>query len=126
MIKIKQAFILGLLDWFLPFVVSFIIFPLRQNNYFLFESSMSVLVTFSAVWFAKIYFTKNKEVSRKEGLYLGLMWLVINLIIDLILFLPKSPMQTSFILYMSQIGIKYLSIPIITIGFSLLNKNKDN
>ena len=84
---------------------------------------MSVLVTISMVWFAKIYFSKNKETSRKDGVLLGLLWLVINLIIDLFLFLPKSPMQMSFILYMNQIGIKYLSIPIITIGFSSLNKN---
>jgi len=121
--KLKLAFILGLLSWLLPFAVSFVIFPLKQNNYFLFESLMSVLITISVVWFAKVYFSKNKEVPIKDGVLLGLLWLAINLIIDLFLFLPKSPMQMPFVLYISQIGVKYLSIPTITIGFSSLNKN---
>ena len=124
MTKIKLSFLLGFLDWLLPFAVSFIIFPLRKNNYFLFESIMSVLVVISAVWLAKIYFGQGDgNSSLKNGIWIGILWLIINLVIDFLLFLPKSPMQMTLSLYISQIGVKYLSIPVITIGFSLLNKN---
>lgn len=120
--SIKSALLLGFFDWLLPFAVSFVIFPLRKNNYYLFESLMVIVVVFAAVWFTIHYFRKVESNSVREGVLLGLLWLVINLAIDLILFLPQSPMQMSFSLYISQIGIKYISIPIITIGFGYLKK----
>ncbi len=120
--SIKSALLLGFFDWLLPFAVSFVILSLRKNNYYLFESLMVVVVVFAVVWFATRYFKKVESSFVREGVLLGLLWLVINLAIDLILFLPKSPMQMPLSLYMSQIGIKYLSIPIITIGFGYLKK----
>jgi hypothetical protein len=116
--RIGFALLLGFFDWLLPFVVSFVIFPLRKGNYYLFESLMTVLVVLSAVIFSVIYFTQ--KVSLREGVVLGILWLAINLVIDLLLFLPKSPMQMPFSVYMSQIGVKYLSIPIITIGIAVI------
>lgn len=116
--RIGSALLLGLFDWLLPFAVSFVVFPLRKSNYFLFESIMTVLVVLSAIIFSVIYFTQ--KVSLREGVFLGILWLAINLAIDLVLFLPKSPMQMPFSVYMSQIGVKYLSIPIITIGIAMI------
>ncbi len=120
--SIKSALLLGFFDWLLPFAVSFVIFPLKDYNYYLFESLMAVVIVFTVVWFATRYFKKVESNFVREGVLLGLLWLIINLVIDLILFLPKSPMQMPLSLYMSQIGIKYLSIPIITIGFGYLKK----
>ena len=116
--RLGFALLLGFFDWLLPFAVSFVIFPLRKSNYYLFESLMTVLVVLSAIIFSVIYFTQ--KISVREGLMLGILWLAINLAIDLLIFLPKSPMQMPFLAYMSQIGIKYLSIPIITIGIALI------
>jgi hypothetical protein len=123
--SIKSALLLGLLNWLLPFAISFVVFPLKANNYYLFESLMTVIVVFAAVLFAYHYFRKVETNYIREGVLLGFLWLAINLFIDLVLFLPKSPMQMPFALYMSQIGIKYLTIPIITIGCGYL-KNKKN
>lgn len=123
--SIKSALSFGFCDWLLPFAISFVIFPLRNNNYFLFESLMTVAVVFAAVWFSTRYFKKVESNFICEGILLGLLWLIINLAIDLILFLPKSPMHMSFALYTSQIGIKYLSIPIITTGFGYSKKQEN-
>jgi heme/copper-type cytochrome/quinol oxidase subunit 2 len=120
--SIKSALLLGFCDWLLPFALSFVIFPLKNSNYYLFESLMTVIVVFAAVLFAYRYFRKVEVNHIREGVLLGILWLAINLVIDFALFLPKSPMQMSLFLYMSQIGIKYLSIPIITIGFGYLKK----
>ena len=120
--SVKSALLLGFFDWLLPFVVSFVIFPLKDINYYLFESLMAVVVVFAAVWFAIRYFKKVSSSFLREGVLLGLLWLTINLAIDLILFLPKSPMHMPLSIYMSQIGTKYLSIPIITFGFGRLKK----
>jgi len=122
--SIKSALLLGFFDWLLPFVVSFAIFQLKDSNYYLFESLMVIVVVFAVVWFATRYFKKVESNFVREGVLLGLLWLIINLALDLMLFLPKSPMQMPLSFYMNQIGIKYLSIPIITIGFGYLKKQK--
>jgi len=113
--SIKSALLLGFFDWLLPFAVSFLIYPLKKSNYYLFESLMTGIMVFAAIWFATLYLKKEISKPVLEGLKLGLLWLIINLAFDLILFLPKSPMQMQFSQYMSEIGAKYISIPVITI-----------
>jgi hypothetical protein len=120
--SIKSALLLGFFDWLLPFAVSFAIFPLKDINYYLFESLMAIAVVLAVVWFATRYFRKVESNVVREGVLLGLLWLVMNLAIDLILFLPQSPMHMPLSIYMSQIGTKYLSIPIVTTGFGYLKR----
>ncbi len=122
--SIKKAILYGFLIWLIPFVVAFIIFPIHDSNRPLFESIMPITIALSVVIFGKMYF-KNVETNyKKEGIWLGFIWIIISLVIDLILFLPESPMHLSFVDYLMDIGITYLMIPVITIGFGwLLNKN---
>ncbi|MEE9573674.1 MAG: hypothetical protein V3W20_11540 [Candidatus Neomarinimicrobiota bacterium] len=122
--SIKKAILYGFLIWLIPFVVAFIIFPIHDSNRPLFESIMPIAIALSVVIFGKMYF-KNVETNyKKEGIWLGFIWIIISLVIDLILFLPESPMHLSFVDYLMDIGITYLMIPVITIGFGwLLNKN---
>jgi hypothetical protein len=55
------------------------------------------------------------------------VWLVISLVIDLILFMPESPMQMTLSDYMIDIGITYLIILIIPVGSGyLMKKNRNN
>lgn len=124
--SIKKVLLCGFLDWLLPFALSFFIFPLKESNYSLFESIMTVIIVLSAVLFSVLYFKIVDKNYIKEGLLLGIVWLVINLIIDLVLFLSPSPMRMSFSLYMSQIGIKYFTIPVITLGMGYVLKNKNS
>jgi hypothetical protein len=119
----RWALLLGFADWLLPFAVSFAIFPLRAEDYYLFESLLSVTVVFAAVFFAILYFKRTKAKSIQEGFLVGALWLIVNLAIDLALFLPSSPMQMSFSLYLRQIGIKYVSILIVATGFGYLLAN---
>ncbi len=51
-------------------------------------------------------------------------WFLINVIIDLIMFLPVSPMQMTLNDYMADIGITYLIIPVITMGMGYLVKSQ--
>ena len=122
--SIKSALLLGFFDWLVPFAVSCVIFPMKDSDYYMFESLMVLVVVCAVVWFAVRYFKKVESNFVREGILLGLLWLSMNLAIDLMLFLPKSPMQMSLSVYISQIGIKYLCIPIITTGFGNLKKQK--
>lgn len=122
MIAIKSALSLGFFDWLLPFAISFAIFTLKGSSYYLFESVMAVVIVLAVIFFSARYFKKVAVNSVKGGFLLGILWLVINLAMDLVLFLPQSPMQMPLSLYMSQIGIKYLCIPLVTAGFGYLKK----
>ena len=113
----------GFLIWLIPFLVSFVIFPLRNTNRPLFESIMPVVLVLAVMIISVLYFKKIEKESLKEGLIAGVLWFVLSLVIDLMLFLPASPMQMSFSDYMMDIGLTYLIILMIPIGIgALVNK----
>ena len=113
----------GFLIWLIPFLVSFVIFPLRNTNRPLFESVMPVVLVLTVMIVSVLYFKKIEKESLKEGLVAGVLWFVLSLVIDLMLFLPASPMQMSFSDYMMDIGLTYLIILMIPIGIgALVNK----
>jgi hypothetical protein len=95
----------GFLIWLIPFLVSFVIFPLRSSNRPLFESIMPVILVLTVMIVSVLYFKKIEKESLKEGLIAGVLWFVLSLIIDLLLFLPASPMQMNFSDYIIDIGL---------------------
>jgi len=118
--KTKKALFYGFLVWLIPFIVAVSIYPIHESNRPLFESVMPVVVTVCVVVFSILYFRKLETEFLKEGILLGALWFAISLLIDLMMFLPDSPMQMDLIPYMMDIGLTYLIIPAITIGFGYL------
>jgi hypothetical protein len=122
-IKIKKYLKIGLfgfLTWLIVFVVSVLMFPLKTSQRLLFESIMPVVITCCAVFFANLYFKNLKANFLQEGLLIGVVWFIVSLAIDLPLFLLEGPMQMPLADYMMDIGVTYLIIPIVTLGFGLL------
>lgn len=117
----KLAVLYGLLVWAIPFVVAIFIFPFRESNRPLFESIMPVSVVLATVLFSVLYSKKVGISSPKEGLYLGLAWMLISLVIDALMF-SRGPMKMTLRGYVDDIGITYLMIPIITKGIGYLKK----
>ena len=115
----KKALLFGFLIWLFAFAVSFIIWPLHENNRAFFESIMPVAVVLATVFFAILYFKKVDAVYVSEGIAIGLIWLCLNLIIDLLMF-SWGPMKMPLSEYMMDIGFTYLMIPVITYGFGRL------
>ena len=115
--KYVRIILFGFLIWLIPFLASFLVFSLRESNRVFFESFMPVVLTLVIVYFCVMYFKNVKSNFVKESLIVGLIWFCLNIIIDLMLFLPESPMQMSFIDYMMDIGFVYLMIIIIPVGF---------
>jgi hypothetical protein len=110
--------------WMIPFLVSLVIFPLKYSLNPLFESIMPVIIAMSVVTFSYLYMKGIDKNYLGDSLIIGVSWLIISLIIDLILFLPASPMQMSFTAYFIDIGTTYLMIPVITLGFGYLLQSK--
>lgn len=115
----KKVLLFGFLVWLIPFGVSVLIFPLKTSLPALFESIMPVVITLCVTLFAILYLRKLESNILREGIWLGLMWLAVSIILDLFLFM-WGPMKMSFVDYMMDIGLTYLIIPTVTIGFGYL------
>lgn len=95
----KTALFYGFLVWVVPFLIAIMIFPLRANERPLFESIMPVVLTIATVSLSILYFKKIETSFLKEGIMLGVLWLVISIALDLVMFM-QGPMQMTFVDYM--------------------------
>jgi hypothetical protein len=85
---------------------------------------MPIVVVLCTVLFSILYLKNAHSHYLKEGILTGAIWLAFNLAIDLVFFMPDSPMHMSFLDYIKDIGLVYLTIPLITIGFGFLLDKK--
>jgi len=111
----------GFLLWAAVFLSSFIIFPIRLSNPPFFETLIAIFLCLLTVIASVIYF-KDSVPDLKKGITTGVVWMIINIIIDLPLF-SFGPMKKSLLDYFTDIGLTYLIIPIITTGMSMVLKN---
>jgi hypothetical protein len=109
---------LGLLVWFVPFIVAILAAPLKESWRSLFESIMSLTLAFTVVCCSAVYFRWVEVVSIREGMRLGLLWFVISVGIDLPLMLGP-PLHYPLVEYGADIALTYLMIPAITVGMAV-------
>ncbi|VVB72449.1 Uncharacterised protein [uncultured archaeon] len=109
----------GFLIWLIPFAVSVLIFPLRATQRPLFESIMPVVLVIWTVFFSIVYLLGIKSGFQKESILLGIIWLLIGIFFDLLIFIA-GPLKMALWDYMTDIGVMYLIIPTITSGFGYL------
>lgn len=122
--KYLKIALFGFLVWLVPFAVSFLVFPLKDSMRPLFESIMPLILTIVVVTIC-YYYMKNIDADFvKEGILIGIIWYIINIAIDLVMFLPASPMHMGFADYMMDIGLTYVMIPVITMGMGYLLSSK--
>jgi galactitol-specific phosphotransferase system IIC component len=84
---------------------------------------MPVVVVAVTVLSTTLYFKKTEAKFLREGVWLGIVFLVISLAIDLLMF-SWGPMAMPLIDYIKDIGFTYLLIPVITIGMGYLLRSK--
>jgi len=121
--KYLRIIFFGFLIWLIVFIVSVAIYPIHESNRPFFESIMPVVITLGTIIFSILYFRDIKEDLIKEGIIVGILWLLVNIIIDLFFFM-EGPMKMSPADYMMDIGFTYLIIPIITIGITFILENR--
>lgn len=114
-----RAILYGFLLWLIPFIVGFVIYPLRASNRALFETIMPLTLTIGIVFFSILYFRKIDKELLSAGIRLGVIAFTLSILIDLLLFM-WGPMKMSFADYMMDIGLTYLIYPIVTIGYGYL------
>ncbi|MHC4107470.1 MAG: hypothetical protein ACYSTY_05225 [Planctomycetota bacterium] len=116
MTSLGKALLFGVLVWLVLFAVAVAISPIRETSRLLFESIMPVAIALIVVPLGVVYFRRVRRRCVREGLLLGLLWLVMCVAIDAPLMLLSSSMQMTVPGYIADIGVAYLMIPIITVG----------
>lgn len=107
--SLKTSLAYGLLVWVIPFVLAFILFPIRNSDRIFFESIMPVALVSTVVVLARI--ARNKEFLRSWQT--GVLWLIMSVVLDQAFF-TWGPQKISFTDYWKDIGFLYLVIPVIT------------
>jgi uncharacterized membrane protein len=107
---VVRAILLGLLSWFIPFVISFGLFPLKKSNAPLFSALMYLIVLVTAGLLLVWYF-RRRVVREGEAALVGAVWLAINPICDYPMF-AFGPMKMTPLAYYSEIGLVNLTFPI--------------
>lgn len=122
--RFKIGFLYGFLVWLIPFVISFLIYPLKIQNNPLFETIMSIVLVITGSIFLLLYIKDNLDIKKLELFELGFLFFIISIILDSFLFLG-GPMKMSFYNYMLDIGLTYLIYPILAIFYTNLIKIKN-
>jgi len=124
--KYLKMILFGLITWIVPFVTSFLFFNMETQqlsiNELFFKSIMIVEGGLIGVFLLVHYFRKISDRFVKEGLIIGLCWFLINIVLDVVVLLPTS--QMDFGTYFQQIGMRYLLIPIISLGMGYVARSK--
>lgn len=116
----------GLATWIIPFLFSFL-FVGPGGNFLIpetfFKSIMVVTGALVGTSLAVKYLLGADGHYFKEGIYIGSSWLAINLAIDLIM-VYLGFFDMTFIQYFTDIGLRYLSIPIFTVSIGYILEKK--
>jgi hypothetical protein len=114
----RRAILLGLLVWLMPFLVALTAFPLKESWRTLFESIMPLTLAATVVGCTCWYLRRPGDFLIREGILVGLIWMLISVAIDLPLML-SPPISYTFGEYLADIGLTYVTIPILTSGMAL-------
>ncbi len=79
----------------------------------LFKSIMVVIGGASGIWLLLMAFRRVKATAA-AGIGIGVLWLAINLALDLAILVPMSGMGVA--MYLQDIGLRYLLLPIMAAG----------
>lgn len=105
-----RAVLFGLLSWFIPLAVSFVLTPIKRWDAPLFSGLMYLVVLITAGVLLANYFHR-RTVTLHEAAIVGSLWLVMNLIFDYPMF-AFGPMKMTVGSYYSQIGVVYVTFPV--------------
>ena len=120
--KFLKTTFFGLVLWILGFIIGFAIWPIHESNFMLFKTIMLVSSILYGMILLIIYFNKVQGDYLKESIIVGVNWFIVNLLLDLLVLVMM--LNTPIVQYFIEVGIRYLDIPIITIGVGFLLSKK--
>lgn len=113
----------GFLIWLVPFIVGFLFYSPEGEiriDPLAFKAIMTVVSTITQAVLLVSYFRKIEKNYLPESIMVGLIWISINIVLDILILIPMSKMTIGT--YFTQIGMQYLTIPTISIAIGLVTK----
>ena len=125
MIRILKLIGYGFLVWLIPTLITsaLIVFP---SIAYLFDIVSALAIIISAALFSYLYFKDVHMNFIKEGIIIGITWLILSIVFDLIMIIVGVS-TISLTNYAFLVAPLYVIIPVITVSYALhLDHNKDN
>ena len=123
--KAQMILLFGFLTWLLPFAASFFFYDPSASRMTIdndaFKSIMVVFSTLVGTLLLVKYFDAVKKDYVKEGLVVGVVWAAMNWAIDFAVLVPLMKVDTPT--YFMSIGMRYLVVPIISVGMGMAIEN---
>jgi len=113
----KRVIGYGFAVWVIPFAVSVMLFTVRESHRALFESLITVIGVAVAVAASLLYFRDGAKADLRRGLWLGIAWAAMSMLLDLPIFLAVFHMALPD--YLADVALTYLAFPTITVGTAL-------
>jgi len=123
--KTLRIILFGFFTWLIPFVVSFFFYSKEGKpliDILFFKSIMVAVGAISGAVLLILYFKKITKNYLHESIIVGLSWLAINWLLDILILIPMSKM--GFSAYFAQIGLSYLALPAMTIAVGYIAETK--
>lgn len=106
----------GFIVWLIPTLITLSVSYLNVLSFFDVISAIAIAVT--VIIFSYLYFKDIHAHFTKEGVIIGLVWLVISIVLDIaLIFLGIT--QLTLTAYAINVAPLYIIIPAVTIGFGL-------
>ncbi|NOZ75920.1 MAG: hypothetical protein GXO90_11215 [FCB group bacterium] len=116
--KQGTIYLYGFLLWLTVFIGSILIYPVKNTDPIFFETLITIILVGFTVFFANLYLKKIQSDLSKAAVFAGIVWMIINIVIDLFMF-SSGPMKMPIGNYFKDIGLTYLVIPMITYGIAV-------
>ncbi len=117
----------GVVLWLVPFLVSFFLYTPQGTpilSVALFGKIMMVTITALTVVLLFKYFKNITADYTKEAMQVGIAWLVISVVLDVVILVPFAKMNLGT--YFAEIATGYLVIPILAFFTGHLLEEKGN
>ncbi len=115
--RIARLIGFGILTWLAPFLVSIPFYTpsgLPAIDQTFFKTIMIVVGSAVGAFLLVLYFDRTHNLFLREGIIVGVVWLVINWVLDFLILLPLNQMDP--VTYFEQIGLRYLVILFMAIS----------
>ena len=124
--KYLRLLLYGVVSWLLIFAASVCVFPLKESRRALYENVMGFTLTLTTVLCTILYFRKVRADFVREGLLLGVAFVLCNILCDLPMFVA-GPMQMALADYWQDIGLAYPAMAVVStgIGYAIARATRD-
>jgi len=124
--NILKIIVYGFIIWLIPTIITYV--TSFTSGMYLFDVISALSIALTVIVFSYLYFKDADFHLIRTGIILGMVWLIISIVLDIVLVLLgiTKLTLTQYLFYVAPI---YIIIPAVTLGFGLykdqMSENKE-